>query len=179
MGRVAEIATKIIKIELAMKTNVLKIALLISVLSIIAGCKEDKCSRVPQIMPALPEFFFSIVDEKGNDLFFGKDSIYNNPHNVKIQSETLHYWSFSVSRLRNCFRLFITDPRESFIFYTEFISDRVDTIKIESRFMGWHEHPDGCWRIEAYEIDYFFNDLFICTFTNKHHCYEIHKIELK
>ena len=138
------------------------------------GCKTCPPSAVE---PRDIAFFFSLIDQEKNDLFFGENSIYN-PYDVKFavgQDEFPRYW-FGVHEMEQCF--YLTDfypTREPYIFYMEFIHNRIDTIKIESRFTGYYEEPKGCQHFETYKDDVFFNNTQICTDCTN----EIYKIKIK
>ena len=146
--------------------------ILISVLFF--GCKTCPPSAVE---PKDIAFFFSLVDQEGNDLFFGENSIYN-PYDVKFaegQDEYPQYW-FSFHKKEQYFYLSgFYQTGEPYIFYMKFIDNRIDTIKIESRVTGYYEEPKGCRHFETYKEDVFFNNTKICTDCT----YEIYKIKLK
>jgi hypothetical protein len=162
--------------------HTIKIIVLMSALSMIAGCNDKKkCDDYPPIDIRESELRFSVIDKEGRDLFFGKDSVYD-PHNVKIINEqggASTGWMF-VDKQRECFKLLFFPMIRANFLYIEFIPDRIDTMKIESRKMGVFEFPKGCPRYEIFEYDFFFNDSVICTTCACGYSDDkIYKIELK
>ncbi|MDR2887518.1 MAG: hypothetical protein LBV26_05905 [Bacteroidales bacterium] len=151
------------------------------------GCNKQCPPSAEMITP--PIMYFSLTDSMGNDLFFGKDSIYN-PHDVKLAyfDTSLYNISYDPSHLRyfipfraddtydNCFKISVAWGRTS-VFHIEFTPGNIDTIKIESRFdryEGKEEEPDGIYAI--YKERFFFNDSIVCE-----DCayYRIYKIAVK
>ena len=137
--------------------------------------------------PAEPKgfaFYFSITDEEMRDLFFGEDSVYD-PHNVKfIRSQEIGEWSWVNVDIVNkavgfgtekCFWLGEFYPREKpYILLVELIPGKIDTIKIESRYMG--SFRDGRCKYYRNEYDVFFNNIQFCSDCSE---IEIYKIEIK
>jgi len=158
-----------------MKTTIVIIFILIS--SLFFSCNNNKCPQVSAIYIQPPVLYFSIVDSEGNDLFFGENSIYD-PHSVKITvgQGDQQLGGINVNELNKCFSLG-TIGGETFVFYVEFIPNRIDTIKTESPFAGWFEYPEGCRHHMIYKYNLYFNNVPICLVCDNN--YEIYKIEIK
>ena len=148
-----------------MKSTKIIIIILFSALCFSCG---NKCDDYPAIDLTPPIFYFSIIDEEDNDLFFGKDSIYD-PYNITLEPED---WRLYIDEWTNCFGLLFIEGETSF-FYAEFIPNRTDTIKVESRFVKWYEEPKGCPRYMIYKNDVFFNGELICTDCEEGQIYKI------
>jgi len=127
------------------------------------------CNRCPpssaEVDPKDPILFFSIIDGKENDLFFGEESKYD-PQKVEISNapgETSNDWQLMVDEERQCFKIWIDQGKTS-ILYVEFIPGRVEKMKIESRFLRWYEEKKGCRLWGIYKNDFFINNnVTICT----------------
>jgi hypothetical protein len=156
-----------------MKTNTLKDSAILLFFVTALSC-DLKCRGYYPDQPPPPMLLFSIVDEKGNNLFFGKDSIYD-PRGIKVVSRQGGYGEFYINGWRECFSLTF-DGENTYVFHIEFIPDRIDTMKIEGRFSHWVEDPQGCQQFRIYKGDLFFNNAPICINCSTH---EIYKIELK
>jgi hypothetical protein len=119
---------------------------------------------------------FSVVDEDGNDLFFGETAVYC-PDSVKFG-----YSEDDVSR--NFYRTFTgynntfsgisglaPVPNESpIILYVEFVPGEIDVLKIMCRIdKGKYE----CF--PRFDFDFFFNDVLICTNCSSYETYELIK----
>jgi hypothetical protein len=135
------------------------------------GLSCNRC-RKPEPSPKDIHFLFSVIDEDGNDLFFGESAIYD-PYSVKLfveQVEETKYY-LHVREGEKCFLLGGFYPVQNpYVFHIEFISNKTDTIKIKSRF-----GKSDCPPLPFFN-DVFFNDMLICTNCNE---LEIYKIELK
>ena len=118
------------------------------------------CKKCPpsSVEPQMSILFFSIIDSEGNDLFFGEESFYD-PHSVKIVNEQGQE-KLIVHEDNKCFSIWIVEGNSTF--YVEFIPNRTDTIKIESRFLRWYEEHKGCRLWGIYKNDVFFNNIPIC-----------------
>ena len=132
------------------------------------------CSKCPPsaVEPRDISFSFSLIDKEGNDLFFETDSPYD-PYNVKfaVGHEERCLYVFEEEK---CFRLLGFYPTgKPYVFYMEFIPDKIDTIKIESRRTGSYEEPKGCIHFDIYEDDIFFNNIQICTDCSSGKIYKI------
>ena len=139
------------------------------------SCNNNKCPHASAVDIRPPLLYFSIVDSDGNDLFFGENSIYD-PHSVKFTVEpgNSQRGGVSVDELKKCFGLG-TIGGETFVFYAEFVPDRIDTLKTESFFSGYFEHPEGCRQFMIYKYNLYFNNIPICMECSE----EIYKIEIK
>ena len=151
-----------------MKIKKLEFYILISILCFSCAICPPSTEYPKQI-----SFSFSITDKEGKDLFFGENSSYD-PHNVKFavgqEEEVPEYW-FSVNESQKCFALNSFYPMEKpYIFYLKFVPDRIDTIKIESRF----GKSERC-HLPPFNIDVFFNNIQICKDCSD----KIYKIEIK
>ena len=137
------------------------------------------CKRCPpsSVDPRDISFFFSLTDKDRNDLFFGGDSIYD-PYSVKIAvGQNGEFRQIDISENKQCFYLGGFYPKkEPYIFYIEFVPNKIDTIKIESRITGRYEKPKGCYHFDIYEDDIFFNNVLICKNCNSS---EVYKIEIQ
>ena len=141
--------------------------IIILISTLFFSCKTCPPSAVE---PKSIKFFFSLIDDEGNDLFFGENSIYD-PYNVKFAV------GFNVHKEHKCFVLAGFYPREEpYIFYIEFISGKIDTMEIENHYIGDYEEPKGCPRFGIYKYDIYFNNTLICTDCTSD---EIYKIEIK
>jgi len=135
----------------------------------LTSCK--KCPP-PSAFPPLYYFYFSIVDNEGNDLFFGKDSIYNPrdvqiayipsrglPEGKKLEDELI---KISVSELNSCFEVMLFLGSHDVLIYLKLFSERLDTIRTAYRVIGHYEEPKGCRHHDYYEYDVYFNGKPIC-----------------
>ena len=123
-------------------------------------------------------FSFSIIDEEGNDLFFGKDAIYD-PKNVRFTEDQGENWrnveivekNVGLHRVK-CFNL--GGYYSPFVFFIEFIPNKIDTIKTESHITGYYDKR--CANLPIFTYDVFFNNIPICI---DYSYSEIYKIVLK
>jgi len=124
-------------------------------------------------------FFFSIIDEEGNDLFFGKDAIYE-PKNVKFtDDQDWIYWrnveiveknvGFNIEK---CFHL--GGYYGPFVLFLEFIPNKIDSIKTEKHITGYSDKR--CANFPIFTFDAFFNNIPICIDCSES---EIYKIVIK
>lgn len=104
---------------------------------------------------------FSVIDNEGNDLFFGYSSIYD-PYEVKFavgqEYEVSQDW-FHVSE--NCFLLSGFYPirdENPYIFYMEFVPNDIDTLTVEYRIL-----PDKYKCFPFFEYDLSFNNIQVCV----------------
>jgi len=150
----------------------------ILIVSVDFGCTK-KCPP-SSILPPPPIIPFFITDKDGNDLFFEDNSLYD-PKNVKIlYFNGEHYQTgipikFFYEEQGNYFELNFLSGGKS-VYYIEFIPDKIDTIKIESHFVGSYEEPKGCIHFGIYENDFYFNDIEIFSDSPS---VIIYKIEIK
>ena len=126
-------------------------------------------------------FRFLFIDQEGNNLFFGKDNIYD-PYNVKFaigQEEEFSQSLFGIYETNDTGAYFYLGgfyPRETpYTFYIEFLPDKIDTITIHSYTAGYYEESKGCLHF-LYKYDIFFNNIPICTKCSDR---EIYRIEIK
>ena len=158
-----------------MKT--IKAIIFILVTFLTFSCKEsnNKCPQVSALSIRPPTLYFSIVDSEENDLFFGENSIYNTD-SVKftVGQGKPQLGGIYVDEFEKCFGLG-TIGGETFVFYVEFIPNRIDTIKTESLFIYWVEYPEGCRQFMTYKYNLYFNNTPICMECSE----EIYKIEIK
>jgi len=139
-----------------MKTKRLAIIFLIFAL-----CFSCRICPPSAVEPQIPRLLFSIMDEEGNDLFFGDNSIYD-PYTVKITSASGESWYIDVI-VEKCFILRFSQNKTS-TFNVVFVPNRIDTIKIESRKMGFYVEHANCPPVfDIYSNNVFFNDSLVCT----------------
>jgi len=153
----------------------MKTIIFIIIVTLFNSCNNGKCDNYSALNLSPVALYFSIVDGDGNDLFFGEGAIYD-PHNVKftVGQGDPQLAGVNVDKSEQYFSLG-TIGGETFVFYAEFIPDKIDTIKTESHFTGWHEHPEGCRHHAIYKYNLFFNDVQICIECSE----EIFKIEMR
>jgi hypothetical protein len=145
-------------------------------LFLIAAILHVSCNKQcppSTVTPIKPIIYFSLTDSTGNDLFFGKDRIYD-PQCVAVQN-CFPFDMFFVDTVYKCFKLYLNGGRPSF-YCAEFTPGNIDTIKIESRYTGWYEEPEGCRHFTVYENNFFFNNSPVCE-----NCFytRIYKIAIK
>ena len=139
------------------------------------SCRFIKCPP-SCVEPKDIDFYFSIIDKDGNDLFFGEKSLYN-PNNVKLiteQGDNIFQEWFQVLENKKCFLLggFYATGKP-YIFPLIFFENKIDTIRIESIYIGNYEEPKGCVQFSIYENDIYFNNFLICKNFSDDNIYKI------
>ena len=156
-----------------------KIIFSLAVLLLLFAACEKKCRDASAVDPEIICFYFSLVDKDGNDLFFGKDSIYD-PNNVKVASGqsdkfyNLHIGWVSNIELQRCFVIEDVPDEKTRFFYLKIFSEKIDIIRLETNITGYGNDP--CVSFPIFTYDVFFNDIPICIDCSNN---GIYKIEIK
>ena len=127
---------------------------------LLLGCKDKEPAHCYEGCPKYLSFHFTVTDENGKDLFFGKESIYN-PEDAKYCN--ISYAASadfrSIEFNRSVFHIggYALDKNVHYTFLLELRPEQIDTIYFKPR---GRKTSDGC---DAVDIDVFFNNELICT----------------